>query len=259
MRARNRQQGLAFEAPLVSDGQGGLRTMHLISSYNLQTTRLPEFGEAENPPLPQSDNSTVLEAFRSKFGLLPCPTPIWPAEDGSGSVGAKQPSSTGGGGSALPSRDLHERPLTNDEIGRLQKAVEGSANAQLKFIVALLMLTRVRQRDLLEARWEHFDLNANVWVVPSARSGTERRVNLSREAMDVIGNLPRWDDCPYLLANPVTKKPYRSFSTSWDTAKIKADLADVEIDDLRFCDFGNTHRFQARAAVDNFNQRRAPN
>jgi integrase len=148
----------------------------------------------------------------------------------------------------LPSRDVHERPLTSDEISRLETAAEASANPQLKFIIALLILTHVRQRDLLEARWDQFDLEAGVWVIPSTGVGKERRVDLSSEALDVIRSLPRWDGCPYLLANPVTRKPYHSFSTSWDTARIKADLADVEIDDLRFCNVENTKHSPVRAS-----------
>ena len=162
------------------------------------------------------------------------------------------------------SRDVHERPLTSDEIGRLKDAAEASANPQLKHIVALLILTRVRQRDLLEARWDQIDLDAGVWVIPSAKAGKERRVELSREAIETIRKLPRWEKCAYLLANPVTQKPYRSFLNSWDTAKIKADLVDVEIDDLRFCNVENdnhppvpAHQFpvrQLKAITDNFSR-----
>jgi integrase len=153
--------------------------------------------------------------------------------------------------------------LTGDEIGRLERAAEASANPQLKFIVALLILTRVRQRDLLEACWDQFDLDSGVWVIPSATTGKERRVELSQEAVDVIRNLPRWDNCPYLLANPATQKPYRSFSTSWDTVRIKADLADVEIDDLRFCNVENAKPSPGRDnkmknMIDNFTHPRQP-
>jgi diguanylate cyclase (GGDEF)-like protein len=164
--------------------------------------------------------------------------------------------------SARGRRDVHERPLTRDEIGRLKEAAEASANPQLKHIVALLILTRVRQRDLLEARWDQIDLDAGVWVIPSAKAGKERRVELSREAIEIIRKLPRWEKCSYLLANPVTQKPYRSFLNSWDTVRIKADLVDVEIDDLRFCNVENdnhspvsAHQFpvrQLKAITDNF-------
>ena len=343
-RSRNRQQGLVFEEPLVSDGRGGLRTARPVSPYTLQKAGLPAISDAERPPVPQPDNSTVLESLRSKLGIaLPSAPSIarensdWaivkrqtlgggpangnPAQNGVASglptimvlaeqyldqvrgdknrhasdshclhnhilpsfshmrpdelapsmiarwlatkfeeenlepstisqlqailgqlyVQAMQWGSGIGrrdgvqGASTLPSRDVHERPLTRDEIGRLEEATDVSANPQLKYIVALLILTRVRQRDLLEACWDQFDLEAGVWVIPSAKAGKERRVDLSREAIEVIRKLPRWDNCPYLLANPVTQKPYRSFLTSWDTARVKADLADVEIDDLRFC------------------------
>jgi diguanylate cyclase (GGDEF)-like protein len=356
-RSRNRQQGLVFEEPMVSDGRGGLRTARPVSPYALQTAGLPAFGEAESPPVPQPDNSTVLESLRSKLGLAPPPAPVPAADEKSVAATAERQAlargkdhgnpNNGGigsgfltimklaeqyleqvrgdksrhasdlhclrqhifpsfghmrpdelapsmiakwlvtkseeediapstvtrlqtilgqlyvqamqwgresavddglhGASILASRDVHERPLTCDEIGRLEKAAEASANPQLKFIVALLMLTRVRQRDLLEACWDQFDLDAGVWIIPSTKTGKERRVDLSREAMDVIRNLPRWDNCPYILANPVTRKPYRSFLTSWDTARIKADLADVEIDDLRFCNVENTKHSPARA------------
>jgi len=70
-RSRNRQQGLAFEEPMVSDGRGGLRTARPVSPYALQTAGLPAFGEAERPPAPQPDNSTVLESIRLKLGLAP--------------------------------------------------------------------------------------------------------------------------------------------------------------------------------------------
>lgn len=134
-----------------------------------------------------------------------------------------------------PRRDVHERPLSSDEIARLEVAAESSSNPNLKFIVALLILTRVRQRDLLEARWEQFNLDEGIWIIPSVDSGKERRVELSRAAIAVLRQVPRIVHCPYLLANPLTEKPYRSFSTSWDTARLKAGIADVEIDDLRFC------------------------
>ena len=280
VRARSHQQGVVFEEPLVSDGLGGLRPTRRISPYALQKAGVAAFDEAKRPPAPQLDNSTALESLRSTLGLARSPAPVPNViETGGGMIAPEHGSNSGKdvgsrnnegvgnfdcglrdglqGSSTLPSRDLHERPLTREEIARLEKAAEDSANPQLKFIVALLILTRVRQRDLLEARWDQFDLEARLWVIPSANAGKERRVQLSQEAIDVISNLPRWDNCPYILANPATQKPYRSFSTSWDTARIKADLADVEIDDLRFCNVDKAKHVPARAdrmkkTIDNF-------
>ena len=336
-RSRNRQQGLVFEEAMVSDGRGGLRAPHPISPYTLEKAGLPALGDVERLPVPQPDNSTVLDSLRSKLGIAPAPAPSIKRENGEWTIGKRQASGDdpdneivrrhptithlaeeyldqvrgdksrhasdsrclhthilpsfghmrpdelapsmiakwlatkseeddlatstvthlqvifgqlylramqwgAGSGlrnglevtSTLASRDVHERPLSQEELSRLGKAAEDSANPQLKYIVALLILTRVRQRDLLQACWDQFDLEAGVWTIPSAKVGKERRVDLTREAMELICKLPRWDDCPFILANPVTQKPYRSFMTSWETARVKADLADVEIDDLRF-------------------------
>ena len=365
-RSRNRQQGLLFEEAMVSDGRGGLRTALPVSPYTLQKAGLPALGDVERPPVPQPDNSTILESLRSKLGLAPPRAPLITPENNSWAIVKRHALGDGPGhgnpahhgiANGLPtimnlaeqyldqvrgdknrhasdshclhnhilpsfshmrpdelapsmiakwlatkseeedlapstvtrlqailgqlyvqamqwgcgsgvrdglqvvstraSRDVHERPLTSDEIGRLKEAAEASANPQLKYIVALLILTRVRQRDLLEACWDQFDLDAGVWVIPSAKAGKERRVELSREAIEIIRKLPRWNNCSYLLANPVTQKPYRSFLNSWDTARIKADLADVEIDDLRFCSVENDNQSpvlasQLKAITDNF-------
>lgn len=56
---------------------------------------------------------------------------------------------------------------------------------------------------------------------------------LSGAAIDVIEGLPRFKDCPWLLPNPDTKKPYVSIKRSWDTARTKAGLHTLRIHDLR--------------------------
>jgi diguanylate cyclase (GGDEF)-like protein len=49
IRSHGAQQGVAFECPLVSDGNGGLCTRTRISQYLLATAGLPEFGETSGP------------------------------------------------------------------------------------------------------------------------------------------------------------------------------------------------------------------
>jgi diguanylate cyclase (GGDEF)-like protein len=246
IRSRSHQQGLEFETPMVSDGQGGLRSAHPVPNYLLKKAGLPGSGGSQAVLVPHPDNSSILETFRLKLGLS-VPSLVETANDGASALSFANRQQLPDRVSHAPSRDLHERPLTHGEIERLETSVQDSANPQLKYILALLMLTHVRQRDLLEAKWDQFDLATGLWIIPSA-SGTDRRVELSRDAIRVIRKLPRWEGCPFLLANPATKKPYRSFSTSWDTARMKADLADVEIDDLRFCDLLSTNTALAVAA-----------
>ena len=136
-------------------------------------------------------------------------------------------------GVSLVNRSARERSLTTEELERLNTATEASLNPQLKSIVTLLMLTGTRQRDLLEAEWAHVDLDRSIWRIPSAQSGKERTVALSRAAIAIFRELPRAATCPQVIVNPKTGRPYRSFFNSWDTARRRAGLADLEIDDLR--------------------------
>jgi integrase len=51
--------------------------------------------------------------------------------------------------------------------------------------------------------------------------------------MDILAQLPRWKDCPYVVPNPDTLEPYHSVFNAWNTARIAAGLPDVRMHDLR--------------------------
>ena len=236
-RSRNRQQGVAFEEALIFDGEGGFRSARQVPPYVLQKAGIPFPTDQPSYLLPDENNTDALAGLRAKLGMPQHPTTA-PAELALANLSEGLVGVGTGPTSTHSSRDLHERPLSGEELRRLIEAAEESSNQQLRFIVQLLIRTHARQRDLLEARWADVDLHRKVWTIPSLEAGYERRVTLSNEAVEVLRELPRWDDCPYLLANPATKMPYRSFAASWHTARIKAGLPDVEIDDLRFCSLG---------------------
>ncbi len=126
-----------------------------------------------------------------------------------------------------------ERFLTQEEIQRLRVAVEKSINKQLKYIVALLLMLGCRKLELLNAKWEHFDLDRRTWKIPLSKSGKMRHVPLSNEAVELLKGLPRWKGCHYVLPNPKTLKPYTDFHEPWHTACRRAGLKDVRIHDLR--------------------------
>ena len=126
-----------------------------------------------------------------------------------------------------------ERFLSQEEIQRLRNAVEKSMNKQLKYIVALLLMLGCRKGELLNAKWEHIDLDRRTWKIPLSKSGKTRHVPLSTDAADVLNVLPRWKGCPYVLPNPKTLKPYVDFHEPWHTACRKAGLKNVRIHDLR--------------------------
>lgn len=126
-----------------------------------------------------------------------------------------------------------ERFLTADETQRLQDALERSDNTQLKHIVPLMLLFGCRKRELLDAKWVDFDLGRRNWHIPMSKNGKARNIPISAKALELLGKLPRWDGCPYVVPNPETKMPFGNLYCSWNTARIRAGLADVRMHDLR--------------------------
>ena len=126
-----------------------------------------------------------------------------------------------------------ERYLSADESQRLVAQVRQSPNPQLQYIVPLLILLGCRKRELLGSEWSHFDLERRTWRIPLSKSGKARHVPLSADVIAILGQLPRWEGCPYVVPNPKTKKPFQSVFHAWDTARQRAGLADVRMHDLR--------------------------
>ena len=126
-----------------------------------------------------------------------------------------------------------ERYLSQDETQRLYTAVQQSDNPMLQYIIPMLILTGARKREVLDAKWEDFDLERRQWRIPITKSGKPRHVPMSDGVLRLLAQVPRQEGCPYVFPNPKTGKPFLSVFKSWDTARNRAGLRDVRIHDLR--------------------------
>lgn len=142
----------------------------------------------------------------------------------------------------LPDNHRRERFLSQDEAAHLMRTVAESPNKMLAPIVAFLLLTGCRKREVLDARWEFIDLDRGQLTVPLSKSGKPRWVALSAGAKAVLAQArqvlrqemgPSADACPWVFANPETGKPFVTIYVSWNTARRMAGLGDVRIHDLR--------------------------
>lgn len=129
--------------------------------------------------------------------------------------------------------NARERYLTAEETQRLRDALAKSGNPNLKSIVELLLLLGCRKRELLDSRWVDFDLERRSWRIPMTKTGKSRHVPLSKAALEILAQLPRFEGCPFVVPNPDTLKPYASIFTGWDNARKAAGLGDVRLHDLR--------------------------
>ena len=126
-----------------------------------------------------------------------------------------------------------ERYLSVDEAQRLYEAVCTSENPMLRYIVTMLLLTSARKREVLDARWQDFDLSRRIWRIPMSKSGKARHVPLADGAMTVLATMPRNLHTDYVFASPNTNKPNVSIFSAWNTARKNAGLSDVRMHDLR--------------------------
>ena len=237
-RASKKQHGIEFGQPLVSDGIGGLCTSHRVSPYLLSKAGLSTSDHTGTAREWDPASAFTIEKLSESLGLK-MPARLVGRPDTQFSRAFSAPDLAGDGVNHFQSPSLLNpgnstaRYFTREEMDRLKKAVETSHNPSLKHIIALVVLTGERLQDLLTSRWDDIDLETGQLTIPSSESGPPRKVHLSAAAIAIINQLPRWDDCPYAIVNPRTRKPYHSFFGSWDAARKKAGLADISIHDLR--------------------------
>ncbi|WP_426029487.1 tyrosine-type recombinase/integrase [Caulobacter sp. DWP3-1-3b2] len=147
-----------------------------------------------------------------------------------------------------PLNNARERFLSAQEAARLRIAVAASKNTQLQHIVGLLLLTGARLRELLDARWEHVDVERRSWLIPTSKTGKSRHVPLSTAALAIMEALPRFKGCPWLVPNPETLKPFVSIKHGWQQAIRTANLPGLRIHDLRH----SAASFMVNSGVDLF-------
>ena len=129
--------------------------------------------------------------------------------------------------------NARERYLSSEEANALKLACECSSNPLLSAIVGLLMTTGARKSELLKARWSDIDLVKRTWTLNMTKNGRGRHIPLSQAAMDIIGKLPKYPDCPWLLPNARTMLPFQDVKRSFMQARKLAGLEDVCLHSLR--------------------------
>lgn len=128
-----------------------------------------------------------------------------------------------------------ERYLSPEQTARLLVAVRASQNLLLADIVALLLFTGARKREVLDAKWKDIDRRQKLWRIPKTKAGKVRHVPLSSGALKVLQKLEDKADptSEYIFANPRTGLPFVSIFYSWDAARKEAGLPELRIHDLR--------------------------
>lgn len=97
-------------------------------------------------------------------------------------------------GALKPFKKGHYAALETNEIPEfLQKLYRNDARLfpLTRLAVELLMLTFVRTSELIEAKWEEFDLNTATWTIPAERMKMRKShiVPLSKQVLSILNEL----------------------------------------------------------------------
>lgn len=235
--------GVEFNNPLLSDENGNFSTRGKVSPYALAKIGLSSTDHLGSSRMWDPSNTASIETLTRNLGLTlsqPGAGSGFGAGDGLSNAALYQQVQQAFTAAGSPLQDLllraklgDDRQLTGDEWERLKSAVETSQNTQLKYIIALVVMTGLRLHELMAAQWSDINFDTRQWRVGESTTGTAREIPLSLTIIGLLEQLPRWDDCPHLIVNPRTRKPYSSVFGSWDAARKKAGLDHLSIHELR--------------------------
>ena len=105
----------------------------------------------------------------------------------------------------------------------------------------LLLLTGCRLREILNLRWEEFDRERGMLLLPDSKTG-RKPVILSGAAIAVLEGIPRAGD--YVIAGLRHEKARRDLKRPWEAIRHRAALGPIRLHDLR-------HTFAATGAGSN--------
>jgi integrase len=130
-----------------------------------------------------------------------------------------------------------DRFLSADEIKRLADVLADHPNRRCANVIRLLLLTGARRGEVMNARWNQFDLENGIWTKPAATTKQRRlhRVPLSQAAVELLRTIRSGvpSDCPWVFPGDIEGRPLTDIQNFWERLRAKADLGDTRIHDLR--------------------------
>lgn len=127
-----------------------------------------------------------------------------------------------------------DRWLRKEEVKRLMEATAKQKDPLVRAAVPLFLLTGLRKRELLTAKWEHVDLERGEIRLPETKTGVAQVRLLPAPAVRILRELPRVKNSPYVFPSPQDKtKPRDDIKKPWASIREAAKLPDVTLHDLR--------------------------
>jgi integrase len=129
-----------------------------------------------------------------------------------------------------------DRFLTGAELARLGAALSSmeadGAHPYGIAIIRLLALTGARKSEIAGLRWAAVDLERSNLTLETSKTGA-KVITLAPGAAAILGALDRQKGNPYVFPAKSGTGHYQGAPKVWEAARLRADLSDVRLHDLR--------------------------
>ncbi|KRB85153.1 tyrosine-type recombinase/integrase [Noviherbaspirillum sp. Root189] len=134
----------------------------------------------------------------------------------------------------LKENSVRQTFLSDEQVIQLLDACKAQKKCPTLWpIVAFLLLTGARRRNVLDARWSEIDEHAAQWNIPRTKSGKAQSIPLSEQALLLLRSLPTRGKNEYVFPNPKTRLPFKNIYNRWDQARRRVGMGHVRMHDLR--------------------------
>ena len=117
------------------------------------------------------------------------------------------------------------RRLTEAEFNKLLFGADGR-QWWLRPMIVVAVETAMRRGEILSARWEDLNKSSSTLSIPDTKTGVERTIPLTFQALEAIASLPASAD--YIF--PVSANAAR---LAWERLKDRQSINDLRFHDLR--------------------------
>lgn len=139
-----------------------------------------------------------------------------------------------------------DRFLTEDELSRLTKSLEKlrpSFKTAFPDLVYMLLLTGARVGEILNATWDHVDLDKKRLFLPDSKTG-EGEIFLNEQAIKILKRLKSYRSI-YVIHGMTSREKLKFPHSAWSKLINHAGIRDVRIHDLRHVFASYAHKYGA--------------
>ncbi len=123
------------------------------------------------------------------------------------------------------------RVLNDEEYTKVVGAVDAITDPFVRLAFLMLRNTGARKSEVLSARWDHIDLDAGTWRIPSPKAGDPQVMPLDVQTVELLRGAERMG--PWLIPGRDPSKPRRDLKRPWQKIREAIGLQDVTIHDVR--------------------------